>query len=346
MRAVQITAIGKNLEQIELKTPKPAAGEVLVAVKAAGICHSDAHYRSGVGSVAQLPITPGHEVAGVIASVGPGVGQHRVGERVCLHYLVTCGKCKFCRGDIGQFCPEAKMIGKDIDGGYAEFIVVPAPNAIPLPDEISFSVAAVMMCSFATALHAYRKVRFTRGESVAIFGAGGLGSAAIRIGRALGASKIIVIDINRAKVMQAESLGAIGIDASIGDVLEDIAEVTRGRGVDVALELVGLPITSIQAIRSLGVQGRAAIVGLSKANTEVNMYSDIIGKEREIVGVSDHLPSELDELIRLTRTGRLNIDSVVSDVVPLDAKSINRVFAKLDAYSSDAIRTVIVVDSE
>jgi len=233
------------------------------------------------------------------------------------------------------------MIGKDTDGGYAEFIVVPAQNAIPLPDDIAHSTAAVMMCSFSTVLHAYRKARFTAGESVAIFGAGGLGAAAVRIAGALDASKILVIDINAGKLRRAESLGATGIDASRGDVLESIAELTEGRGVDVALELVGLPITAVQAVRSLAVQGRAAIVGLSQAASELNMYSDIIGREREIVGVSDHLPSELHELIRLTRSGRLNTDSVVSEVVPLDAAAINAVFARLDAYSGDAIRTVI-----
>lgn len=257
MKAIQITAIGEKLTATELPTPAPATGEVRVAVQAAGICHSDAHYRSGTGSLAQLPMTPGHEVAGIIESVGEGVSADRIGERVCLHYLVTCGECAFCQDNIGQFCPDVAMIGKDRDGGYAEYLCVPEQNAFTLPDEISFPHAAVMMCSFATSLHALRKARFTKGESVAIFGAGGLGVAAIILSTALGASRIIAIDNNAAKVDSARAMGAIGINASDSEVVKSVIEATDGRGVDVALEMVGLPVTSQQAVKSLGVQGRA-----------------------------------------------------------------------------------------
>jgi len=341
MRAIRIAAIGEKLTEADVAVPIPSAGEVLVAVRAAGICHSDAHYRSGVGSLAQLPITPGHEVAGVIESVGPDVGKERIGERVCLHYLVTCGECTYCRRNIGQFCPDVAMIGKDRDGGYAEYICVPERNAFALPDEIPFAHAAVMMCSFATALHALRKARFAEGESVAIFGAGGLGVAAIGLSAALGASRIIAIDNNSAKVKVARSMGAIGIDASGTDPVEAVMNSTGGRGVDVALELVGLPITSEQAVRSLGVQGRAAMVGLASSPTPVNTYRDLIGKEREIIGVSDHLPEEIDELLSLVQQGRLDITPAISETVPLDETAVNRVFDELDSYSGTAIRTVI-----
>ena len=344
MKAIRITAIGEKLRQADVAAPTPAAGEVLVAVRAAGICHSDAHYRSGIGSLAQLPITPGHEVAGVIESVGAGVSEERVGERVCLHYLVTCGKCSYCRRNIEQFCPDVAMIGKDRDGGYAEYICVPEQNAFSLPDEIPFAHAAVMMCSFATVLHALRKARFAKGESVAVFGAGGLGMAAIGLSQALGASKIIAVDNNSAKVRAARSMGAIGIDASNTEVVEAVLDSTGGQGVDVALELVGLPITSEQAVKSLGVQGRAAMVGLTNAPTPINTYKDLIGKEREIIGVSDHLPEEIDELLSLVQRGSLDIATVVSKTVPLDETAVNKVLDELDSYSGKAIRTVISVE--
>ncbi len=312
-------------------------------MRAAGICHSDAHYRAGTGSLAQLPITPGHEVAGIIESVGAGVSEDRVGERVCLHYLVTCGKCSFCRDNIEQFCPDVAMIGKDRDGGYAEYICVPERNAFTLPDEVPFAHAAVMMCSFATVLHALRKARFVEGESVAVFGAGGLGMAAIGLAQVLGASKIIAVDNNSAKVSAARSMGAIGIDASNTGVVEAVLDSTGGQGVDVALELVGLPITSEQAVKSLAVQGRAAMVGLTNAPTPINTYTDLIGKEREIIGVSDHLPEDIDELLSLVRRGNLNIATVISKTVPLDETAVNKVLDQLDSYSGKAIRTVISV---
>jgi propanol-preferring alcohol dehydrogenase len=344
MKAIRIIAIGEKLARTDVATPVPGAGEVLVAVKAAGICHSDAHYRSGIGTLGQLPITPGHEVSGIIESVGTGVSRQRVGERVCLHYLVTCGECSFCRRNIGQFCPEVSMIGKDRDGGYAEYICVPEQNAFTIPDEIPFAHAAVMMCSFATSLHALRKARFAEGESVAVFGAGGLGVAAIELAAALGASQVIAIDNNRAKLEIARSMGATGIDASAVDVVAAVMRATNGRGVDVALELVGLPVTSEQAVKTLGIQGRAAMVGLASAPTPVHTYRDLIGKEREIIGVSDHLAEEIDELISLVQQGRLDIAPVISNSIPLDEVAVNEVFDALDSYGGEAIRTVILID--
>ena len=344
MKAIRISTIGQKLTQEDVTTPIPAAGEVLIAVKAAGICHSDAHYRSGIGSLARLPITPGHEVAGIIEAVGPGVSEDRVGERVCLHYLVTCGQCSYCRRGIGQFCADVAMIGKDMDGGYAEYLVVPEQNAFAIADDIPFTHAAVMMCSYATALHALRKARFTEGETVAIFGVGGLGVAAIGLAAALGASQIIAVDTNAAKITTAESIGAIGIDASATNVAAAISELTNGRGVDVALELVGLPVTSEQAIASLAVQGRVAMVGLASTSTSLNMYQDLIGREREIIGVSDHLPEEIEELISLVQQGRLDITPAVSRTVALNEAEINAVFDELDGYTSNAIRTVISID--
>jgi propanol-preferring alcohol dehydrogenase len=236
------------------------------------------------------------------------------------------------------------MIGKDRDGGYAEYVCVPEQNAFALPGEIPFTHAAVMMCSFATALHAMRKARFARGESVAIFGAGGLGTAAIGLSTALGATKIIAIDNNSAKVAAARAMGATAIDASDTAVVAAVMDATDGLGVDVALEFVGLPVTSEQAVRSLGVQGRAAMVGLASAPTAINMYRDLIGREREIIGVSDHLPGEIDELISLVQKGRLNIAPAITKTVPLDETAINDVFDDLDNYSGNAIRTVISAD--
>lgn len=342
MKAIRISAIGEKLTREDVTTPSPGPGEVRVAVKAAGICHSDAHYRSGIGQV-QLPLTPGHEVAGLIESVGSGVDRARIGQRVCLHYLVTCGECSFCRRNMGQFCDHVAMIGKDRDGGYAEYIVVPEQNAFALPDEIPFAQGAVMMCSYATALHALRKARFRDGESVAIFGAGGLGVAATGLARSLGASKVIAVDKNSAKVAVAESMGATGVDASATNVVEAVFDCTDGHGVDVALELVGLPATSEQAVRSLAVQGRTAMVGLTHAATSIDMYRDLIGREREIIGVSDHLPEEIDGLIALVQGGHLDVAPTISNTVSLDAAAINAVFDELDSYSGNAIRTVISV---
>lgn len=313
---------------------------MLVRVKAAGICHSDAHYRAGTSRVDSLPLTLGHEIAGVVESIGGNIKQLRVGERVCLHYMVTCGGCPWCAKQNEQFCETGAMIGKSRDGGYAEFIVLPARSVFNLPDEIPFEHGAIMMCSSATSLHALNKARMKPGESVAIFGTGGLGLSAIQLAKALGAGEVFAVDIRPNKLDFAKSLGAVPIDARVNDPVKLIRDRTGGRGVDVALELIGLPLTMDQSVRSLAKQGRAALVGITERNFEVSPYHELINREAEIIGVSDHLATEIPLLLEFARTGKLNLSSVVTRTVPLDAKAINDVLDKLEDFGED-VRVVI-----
>ena len=189
MKAVRLVQTGQRLELHEIPRPQPGDDDVLVRVKAAGVCHSDAHYWAGVSRAHPLPITLGHEVDGVVVAVGANVKQLRIGQRVCLHYMVTCGSCAWCIKGNEQFCETGAMIGKSLDGGYAEFINIPARSVFELPDEIPFEHGAIMMCSSATSLHALNKARMQPGESVAIFGVGGLGTSAIQLAKILGASE-------------------------------------------------------------------------------------------------------------------------------------------------------------
>src|SRR5438046_330567 len=179
MRAVRLVQFGKPLEEADIPNPEIGSSDVLIRVAAAGICHSDAHYRAGISKIEHLPLTLGHEVAGRVEQVGSDVTHLSTGDRVCVHYLVSCGRCEFCVRGLEQFCRSGQMIGKHRDGGYAEFIKVPGGNAFPLPDEIPFEVGAIMMCSSATALHALNKARFKAGEAIAISGSGGPGFPAL-----------------------------------------------------------------------------------------------------------------------------------------------------------------------
>src|SRR5512134_1316208 len=199
MRAIRLHRPGRPLAAESLPTPEPGPQDVLVRVRAAGICHSDAHYRAGVAP-ARLPCTLGHEVAGVIEACGGLVTDVRPGDRVCLNYLVTCGECGFCRTGHEQFCVRGEMIGKHRDGGFAEFICVPARGVLPLPEAVSFEHGAVLMCSSATALHAINKARVGRGDTVAVFGAGGLGASAIQLARLRGARAVYAVDIHPRKL--------------------------------------------------------------------------------------------------------------------------------------------------
>jgi propanol-preferring alcohol dehydrogenase len=341
MKAIRMTEAGKPLELQEIPIPSFSEDDVLVRVRASGICHSDAHYRGGRSPMGRLPITLGHEVAGEVEWVGPHVTNVRAGERVCLHYNISCGDCFYCKTGNEQFCTTVKMIGHHIDGGYAEYITVPARNAIPLPEEISFEEGATLMCASATALHALRRGRVKDGETVAVFGVGGLGLSAIQLAKALGAVEVYAVDIKLDKLELASEYGAIPIDASRVEAAEEIRKLTKGKGVDVALEMIGLPLTMKQTVESLGPLGRAVIVGLSQMPLEIHPYRTLIGYEAEIIGSNDHLLQELPLLIDMAKRKILDTSHVVSKTIPLDADRINQRLDDLERYTSD-VRAVIV----
>ncbi len=341
MKAVRLVEVGKPLEMQEIPTPEIGDRDVLVRVKAAGICHSDVHYRAGKSPVYPLPMTLGHEVAGVVEAIGAKVTRAKVGDRVCLHYMVVCGDCYYCSTGNEQFCEKGLMIGHYTNGGYAEYIAIPERNAVPLPAEIPFEQGATLMCASATSFHALRKGRFQPGERLAITGVGGLGMSAIQLGRAFGALEVYAVDINPEKLALAEKFGAIPIDASAGDPVEQIRAKTGGKGVDVAVEMIGLPQTMRQALRSLAPFGRAVMVGIGDQPMEIDTYHELLGPEAELIGSNDHLLQELPLLVELARRRTLDLTDVVTRTIPLDAALINQTLDELERFGS-GVRTVIV----
>jgi D-arabinose 1-dehydrogenase-like Zn-dependent alcohol dehydrogenase len=345
MRAVRLTQVGKPLQEAEVDLPEIGASDVLIRVAACGICHSDEHYRAGISRIDRLPVTLGHEIAGRIEKVGADIKHATRSDRVCVHYLVHCGSCEFCVRGLEQFCRSGQMIGKHRDGGYAEFIKVPGRNVFALPDQISFEIGAIMMCSSATALHALNKARLRPGESIAIFGFGGLGFSALQLARAFDCDQIYVVEINPAKLALIEKLEAVGIDANKGNPVKQITDATNGKGVDVSLELIGSANTMREAVQCLSALGRAALVGLTAESISIFPYTELINREVEIIGVSDHLAAELPMLVEFVRNGKLRFPPDAFRFVDLDAEQIN---ASLDAFenSIDHIRTVIRVASD
>ncbi len=322
-----------------MPVPEIDSGEALVRVQAAGICRSDVHYVQGSPKLPPLPRTLGHEVAGVIESLGPNPPAGLVeGLRVGVHYQTSCGTCRFCIAGNDQFCVSGQMIGNNRDGGYAEMVAVPARNLVAVPDEVAIEHAAVMMCSSATTWHALIKGRFQSGENVAVFGLGGLGQSAVQLAFALGASAVYAVDVNASKLALAAEFGAIPVDGGPGAVA---AILQDSGGVDVALELVGLAVTMRQAVDVLGPQGRAVAVGLAEEPFPVDAYADLVLREAEIIGVSDHLATELRPLLEMAAQGQLDLTRVVTKQVPLEAAPVNQALADLAAFG-DEVRSVIV----
>jgi threonine dehydrogenase-like Zn-dependent dehydrogenase len=176
---------------------------------------------------------------------------------------------------------------------------------------------------------------------VAIFGAGGLGISAIQLATHFGAAQVYAVDINAHKLEIAQRFGAIPVNAAAGNPVEQIRESTRGRGVDVALELVGLALTMRQAVQSLAVLGRAALVGLTRETLEVAPYSEVLNKEAEIIGVSDHLASEIPALLELLRSGKLDLSHGIIRTVALEAEAVNHALNGLQNFGND-VRVVIM----
>ena len=341
MKAVRFIGVNQPLQMQEVPVPEIGERDILVKVKAAGVCHSDAHYRAGISPVRPVPLTLGHEVAGVVEKIGSQVTNVKIGDRVALHYNLSCGDCYHCSTGNDQFCEKVLMIGHFTNGGYAEYIAVPARNAILLPDEIPFEQGATLMCASATAFHALRKSRIKGGETVAIFGAGGLGQSAIQLAKAFGALEVFAVDINESKLELAKQHGATPVNAQKVDAVAEIKRLTHNKGVDVAIEMIGLPQTMKQALQVAGVMARVVIVGLSNKTLEIQTYTELLGNEVELIGSNDHHLQELPLLVDLARRKVLDTSKVVSKTIPLDADVINAALDDLERFGSD-VRTVIV----
>lgn len=336
MRAVQLITPGAPLEEVELAVAEPASGEVAVRIEAAGVCRSDLHYRSGFPALRSLPRTLGHEIAGTITAAGAGAGLD-VGTRVCLHYLVSCGTCRHCASGVEQFCERGQMLGKELDGGFADTVVVPARNAFAVPDAVSTAAAAVMMCSTATVFHALAVGRIAEDSTVVVFGAGGLGQSAIQLAGSLG-GRVVAVDPNPSKRRLAESFGANTVDPG-----QDPAAAVRdvvAEGADIALDLVGSAAVMRSALEVLAPMGRAVAVGLTADTLAVGPYTDLVIGERQLIGSSDHLASEIPQLLALAEVGSLDIDSLISRTIPLRAAAINETLDGLASWGDD-VRTVV-----
>ena len=341
MQTIRLVEPGQPLQLTDLPDPTPGPGEVVVDVHRAGICHTDAHYRAGAGKT-NLPITLGHEVAGVVSAVGDGVKDVREGQRVALHYLVSCGTCERCQRHGEQFCESGAMLGKEHDGGYAQRIKVPAFNAVPIPDEVPTDTAAIMMCSTATAYHALRLANLKKGESVAVLGFGGLGVSAVQLARALGASEVYAVDVVAEKLKLAESFGAIPLDARETPVHKAILGARDGKGVDVAIDFTGNEQVAHGGLRATAPGGRLMIVAINLRSFTFNPFADLLVRERHIIGCSDHTRAELVELLELARRGEIDLSRAITRTVPLEADAVNGVLDDLERGSGH-LRTTISV---
>ena len=339
MRALRLRTIGDALAMCDVEMRAPGAGEVAVEIHAAGVCHSDAHYATESGRVTP-PITLGHEIAGIVVETGPQVTALAIGDRVAVHYLIACLRCDRCRRYGEQFCETGAMIGKDRDGGFAERIIVPERNAVPVPAEVNLTQAAIMMCSSATAFHALRLASLAGNEALAILGFGGLGVSALRLGHYFGADPIVVVDVIEEKLLAARRLGAIAVHAGGEELREAILRTTGGREIDVAVDFAGNAPTVSAAARSLAPGGRLMIVAINLPSLDLDPYRDLLARERRVIGCSDHTREELVDLLDLVAAGEVDLSGAITRTIPFDAGAVNDALSDLHRGSSH-LRTAI-----
>jgi propanol-preferring alcohol dehydrogenase len=316
MRAARYYGPGDSLRLEEVPVPQPGPGEALVRVKAAGVCHTELHFLSGVLNLGVAPLTLGHEMAGEVAQVGPGANSVRPGDRVIVYYYLGCGACHWCRTGQENLCdaPVAEY-GFVSDGGLAEYVKVPARNLVKLPDSLSFEQAATLGCSATTAIHAAGLARLSPGEVALVYGFGGVGSALVQYCDLAGA-RVLAVGRSPAKLHLARDLGAeAAIDASSEDVPARVRELTGGQGVDVVFELVGTAESMPKAVASLRKRGRLVFIGYSQDLLTVSPLQIVI-LEAQVLGSVGNTLDELSKAVELAAAG--GIRAAVDRVAPLE----------------------------
>lgn len=368
MRAVVLREPGRPVGVETVTLAPPRRGEVLVRVAAAGVCHSDVHLADGRLGAGRWPMVLGHEGAGVIEAVGEGVEAVSIGDHVAFCFVPACGFCPACRAGRRTLCETAGRFGVTgmlMDGTsrlragdgtvlqhglmvacFAQFAVVPAAGAVPLPASIPFWQAALLGCGVVTGIGAVNRAGLRVGASVCVIGCGGVGLQVIAGARLAGAGTIVAVDVDQAKLELALRRGAThALRAADGaHVVEEVMALTGG-GVEHAFEVVGRPETIRQAWDVLRPGGIAMVVGVAPVGVEVSLPAIEFLSEKTITGSyygSSDVHASLGRLVQLVGDGRLDLGEVVSDVIALD--DVQQALDRL--RRGEGARSVIVIDED
>ncbi|MCP9206861.1 S-(hydroxymethyl)mycothiol dehydrogenase [Streptomyces cucumeris] len=354
-----VVAPGKG-EKVRIETiviPDPGPGEAVVRVQACGVCHTDLHYREG-GINDDFPFLLGHEAAGTVESVGEGVTEVAPGDFVVLNWRAVCGECRACRRGRPWYCfnthnasqPMTLTDGTALTpalgiGAFAEKTLVAAGQCTKVDPEASAAAAGLLGCGVMAGIGAAINTGAVgRGDSVAVIGCGGVGAAAVTGARLAAAAKIIAVDVDDRKLEWARGLGATHtLNATEGDVVERIRELTDGNGADVVIEAVGRPETYRQAFYARDLAGTVVLVGVPTPEMKLELpLLDVFGRGGALKSswYGDCLPSrDFPMLIDLYRQGRLDLDAFVSETIGLD--DIEEAFARM--HRGEVLRSVVTL---
>lgn len=341
MRAAQLTGVRQPLKLVDLPDPVAPDGGVVLRVLACGVCRSDWHVWSG-GDAVDMPHIPGHEYCGEVISVGEGVKRWSVGDRVIAPFILACGQCPDCAAGNQTICEDQALPGFTMAGAFAEQIAVPFADAnlTELPASIEPELAAALGCRVTTAWHALTgRAALKAGEWLAVFGGGGVGTAALLLGKALGA-RVVVVDVVDEKLAFAKSLGADAVvNASNGDAAELVKAVTGG-GADFALEALGVTATTVNAMRSLKKLGRMVQVGMPAGDeTIMQIPMDVVYSGQLAIYGTRGMPSwRYPSLLSLIESGAVDLTPMITRKIPL-----SKATEELAAFDGPAAPGVAVI---
>ena len=305
-----------------VETPEPEIGEsdVLIAVRACGICGSDVHGMDGSSGRRQVPIIMGHEAAGVIAAVGAAVEGWRTGDRVTFDSTVSCGGCHFCRAGHINLCDNRRVLGVSCGeyrrhGAFADYVAVPQHILYRVPDGLPLEHAA-MVEPVSVAVHAVELTPLALGATAVVIGAGMIGLFVVQVLRAAGAGKIIAIDLLEEKLELAKTLGAdVGLSPEMDDVAARVAELTDGRGADVCVEVVGIGPTLEMSVSVLRKGGALTLVGNLTPKVPMPIQA-IVTREITLYG-SCASNGEYPACLELIQRGAIQVAPLISALAPL-----------------------------
>lgn len=332
----------KQLNVVDLPDPSPGPNEVLVEVAACGVCGSDVHGYDGSSGRRIPPIVMGHEAAGVVAALGSDVSRFVKGDRVTFDSTVYCGQCEFCRAGQVNLCDDRQVVGVSCGeyrraGAFAEYVTVPEHIVYKLPESLSFAEAA-MLEAVSVALHAVALSSVEQGRSALVVGAGMIGLLILQAARAAGSRPVILADLDPTRLQLGTDLGADKVvNTSETDLVPAVAELTGGRGVDVAFEAVGQSETVAAAIDSVRKGGSVVLVG--NIAREVSMpLQNVVTRQIRLQG-SCASAGEYPEAMALIASGKIQVKPLISSVAPLDEGP--RWFERLHAREPNLMKVVL-----
>ena len=311
----------KKLDVVDFDKPTIGENDVLVQVKACGICGSDIHGYDGSTGRRIPPLVMGHEAAGVVAEVGTNVRDFKPGDRVTFDSTVSCGECFYCRAGRINLCDNRMVLGVSCNeyrrhGAFAEFVSVPQHICYRLPEELPFEHAA-MIEAVSVAVHAVNRTPIKLGDTAVVVGSGMIGLLAIQSARLAGCSRIIAVDLDASRLEKSKLLGAdVGLQGGKVDVPEEVRKLTNGRGADVVLEVVGTTATIKTAIESARKGGSITLVGNLAPNVEMPLQS-IVTRELNVFGTCAS-SGEYPACIDLLASGAIRVDEMITARASLD----------------------------